>query len=115
MAAPAPPSVALLESHALGGRGRTTERDGYHFNVGPHALYLAGHLQPFLAARNLAPSGGIPGRTVRFARDGRLWPITLGPIGLLRTNLVSPGSRVRLLALLAKLPRMRSDEFVGVP
>ncbi len=108
-------TVAVLDSHLIGGRGRTAEREGYRFNVGAHALYLAGHLQPFLAARNLAPTGGVPGPTVRFLRDEMLWPITLGPVGLLRTNLLRPSSRVRLLGLLARLPRLKTEGLVGMP
>ena len=52
--------VVMLDSNALGGRARTTERDGFHYNTGPHALYRHGHLQPFLAARSISPAGGVP-------------------------------------------------------
>src|SRR5690348_13744823 len=36
-------SVTLFEesSSEIGGRGRTSVHDGYYFNQGPHALYIA--------------------------------------------------------------------------
>src|SRR4051794_13925414 len=69
--------VALIDSHVLGGRAQTTERNGYRHNIGPHALYLAGHLRPFLTARGLEPTGGVPAtKGVRVLRDGELWPVS---------------------------------------
>ena len=107
--------VAVVEAQGLGGRAKTTERDGYSYNVGPHALYLAGHLHPFLKARGLAPAGGPPSTTfTRVLRDGRLWPFGFTALDLARTKLLSARSRVHILALLAKLPRLDAERFVGV-
>jgi glycine/D-amino acid oxidase-like deaminating enzyme len=106
--------VAVIESTSPGGRAKTTERDGYHYNTGPHALYHAGHLLPFLQARGLEPAGREPAsKTIRIVRDGALHELTFSAIDLARTRLLSPKSRMRVLALLAKLPRMRMDQFVG--
>ena len=106
--------VAIVDSTSLGGRATTTVRDGYHYNVGPHALYHAGHLLPFLKTRGLEPAGREPAsKTIRIVRDGGLHELTFSAIDLARTRLLSPKSRMRVLALLAKLPRMRTDQFVG--
>ncbi len=106
--------VAIVDSTTLGGRAKTTERDGYRYNTGPHALYHAGHLLPFLQARGLDPAGREPAtKTIRVLRDGGLHELTFSAIDLARTRLLSPKSRMRVLALLAKLPRMRTDQFVG--
>ncbi len=107
-------SVVLLDAQTPGGRARTTDRDGYHYNVGPHALYLAGHLRPFLASRNMDPAGGMPDtKHVRLLRDGRLWPITFNALDIARTKLLSPRSRVRTLSLMARIPKMDVEQFVG--
>ena len=106
--------VAIVDSTTLGGRATTTARDGYRYNVGPHALYHAGHLLPFLTSRGLEPAGREPAsKTIRIARDSGLHELTFSAIDLARTRLLSPKSRMRVLTLLAKLPRMRTDQFVG--
>ncbi len=106
--------VALVDSHAVGGRAKSVERNGYIYNQGPHALYLAGHLQPFLDARGLSPAGGTPAtKTVRLLRGGDLHELTFSPVGLGRTKLLSPSSRVKLLALLAGFARLKTAQFVG--
>ena len=108
--------VALVDAHAPGGRARTTERDGYWYNIGPHALYLQGHLLRFLSARGLEPKGGVPGAsTVRLIRDGTLWPLSASPLDLARTKLLSQRSRVRLLSLMARLGKADTAQWVGRP
>ena len=113
-AAEAGASVVLLDAHEPGGRARTVTREGFDYNVGPHALYLAGHLQPFLAARAIDPTGGLPPTgSLNLLREGRLWELSLGATGIARTKLLSPRSRARLLNLMARAPRMRTERFVG--
>ena len=113
-AAEAGASVVVVEAQTPGGRAKTIERNGYHYNIGPHALYLAGHLRLFLATRGMDPVGGSPDtKHVRLVRDGRLWPITFGPLDLARTNLLRPRSRLRVLSLMARIPRMKVEQFVG--
>ena len=107
-------SVALVDAHAPGGRARTTERAGYEYNVGAHALYLNGHLRPFLAARGLEPSGGMADTgNVRLLRDGRLWPLSSSVLDIARTKLLTPRSRGRIVSLMARLGKMDTSPFVG--
>ena len=113
-AAEAGSRVVLIDAHEPGGRARTTIREGFEYNIGPHALYLAGHLQPFLAARSMDPAGGLPPTgNVNLIRDGRLWPLSFGAMGISRTKLLSPRGRARVLGLLARVPRMKTERFVG--
>jgi phytoene dehydrogenase-like protein len=113
-AAEAGSRVVLIDAHEPGGRARTTVREGFEYNVGPHALYLSGHLQPFLAARAMAPPGRVPATgSLNLLRDGRLWQLSLGAMGISRTKLLSPRSRARILSLLARVPRMKTERFVG--
>jgi len=113
-AAEAGSRVVLIDAHEPGGRARTTTREGFAYNTGPHALYLAGHLQPFLAARAMDPLGGMPPTgSLNLLRDGRLWQLSLGAMGISRTKLLSPRSRARILGLLARMPHMKTERFVG--
>ena len=106
--------VLLIDSHEPGGRARTTVREGFEYNVGPHALYLAGHLQPFLVARSMAPTGGLPlNRSVNLLREGQLWPLSMSAMDIAKTKLLGPRSRARILSLLARIPRMKTERFVG--
>src|SRR5216110_1064012 len=50
-------STLVLEAHQLGGRARTVERDGFTFNMGPHALYLGGPGTAVLRALGVEPRG----------------------------------------------------------
>ena len=55
-------SVTLFElsSNEIGGRARTSVFDGFHFNQGPHALYLAAEGADVLKELGIAYTGGIP-------------------------------------------------------
>jgi phytoene dehydrogenase-like protein len=55
-------SVTLLEqsSNEIGGRARTSVFDGFYFNQGPHALYLAAEGAEVLKELGIAYTGGIP-------------------------------------------------------
>jgi protoporphyrinogen oxidase len=55
-------SVTLFElsSNEIGGRARTSVFDGFHFNQGPHALYLAAEGGDVLKELGIAYTGGIP-------------------------------------------------------
>jgi phytoene dehydrogenase-like protein len=55
-------SVTLLEqsSNEIGGRARTSVFDGFYFNQGPHALYLAAEGAEVLKELGITYTGGIP-------------------------------------------------------
>ena len=53
--------VTLLEgAEHVGGRARTRRRDGFHLNLGPHALYRAGGGRLALHQLGVRTRGGIP-------------------------------------------------------
>src|SRR5688572_9322220 len=55
-------SVTLFEqsSSEIGGRARTSVFDGFYFNQGPHALFLAAEGAAVLQELGIAYTGGIP-------------------------------------------------------
>ncbi len=79
--------VTVLEAAGeLGGRARTTVRDGYHFNLGPHALYRSGagarvrrRLGAEVRGGRMSPGG------LRFASCGVLLP---------RRSLIRDGGKI---------------------
>ena len=55
----------------LGGRAVTDVLgDGFHLNLGPHALYRKGHAERVLAELGVPVEGGRPATEGRLLRDG---------------------------------------------
>lgn len=106
--------VTVLDAHPGGGRARTDERDGFLHNLGPHALYRAGHLQRLLDQHGLHVPGSVPDASrIDLCRDGRVHPLELSATGITRASLFGRRSRLRLLTLFATLPRRRTAPLVG--
>lgn len=77
--------VVLLEAGSEpGGRARTTERDGFQLNLGPHALYRTGVGASVLAELGVPVPGGDPPAEGLLTEHGREGPIPATPLALLR-------------------------------
>jgi phytoene dehydrogenase-like protein len=113
-AARAGASVRLLEGHGLGGRARTAEQHGYLLNMGPHALYLNGALAKLLDSFGGMPAGGNPLASGPRAWRNEAFEVLPGDAAsLMRTHLLSSGSKVRFAKLFAELPRLDPTKLVG--
>ncbi|HEY8600153.1 MAG TPA: FAD-dependent oxidoreductase [Thermomicrobiales bacterium] len=100
-------SVTLYErSRELGGRARTSERDGYTLNFGPHALYRGGTAAPILRELGVRWHGKAPLQAGYGFADGRLQPLPTGLRSFLTTTLLSAGAKRELLTLLPRLFRL---------
>lgn len=110
-------SVRLLEkASAAGGRARTQDRDSFHFNLGPHALYRGLEGMEVLRRLGIEPRGGLPGVDGAWALNegqGHLFPA--GPGSLLRTRLLGWRGKLELGRLLAGVARIDTSRFDGVP
>ena len=79
--------VALVESRRMGGRARTSTHEGFHFNHGPHALYLGGTLMAACTRLGVTTAGGPPAlRRARVWWDGRLGRLPLTPKAVLASR-----------------------------
>jgi len=104
----------VLDAHAPGGRARTTDRDGYLFNEGPHALYEQGAFMAVLKRWGLEPPGRQPLAADAHALLGDdLHPFPAGPGRLARTPLLRPASRLRFGRLMTRLPRLDVARLAG--
>ncbi|MCX6519704.1 MAG: FAD-dependent oxidoreductase [Actinobacteria bacterium] len=109
-----PPRILVLDAHPAGGRARTSEQAGFLHNVGPHAMYRSGALAALLARHGVEVSGGEPASGAAImVRDGQGHPMRLSPGSMLRTSLLTPGERLRLLALFATVQRAKPAQLVG--
>src|SRR5262252_7688270 len=99
--------VVLERAGELGGRARTQERDGFHFNEGPHALYRGGPADRALRELGVKVRGAIPPAAGSLAlRAGRLFQLPVGLRTLLTTRLFGFGAKRQVALLLARLPKL---------
>src|SRR5262245_12319598 len=99
-------SVVVLEKGAhAGGRARTRTKSGFHFNVGPHALYRGG------AASSVLRELGVPfqGRPPDASRalgvtDREMHPLPVTPGALLTSRLMGASGKWDLALLMRRLP-----------
>lgn len=107
-------SVVVLEGQAPGGRARVTEREGFTFNLGAHALYLGGEAMEVLTRLGIRPEGSRPPlRDYRLHLDGGLHRMPAGPGSLLGTTALGARSKAKLAALLARLPKLDPPALAG--
>ncbi len=99
--------VTLYEkARAVGGRAVTTPFGEFRFNLGPHALYVAGEGRAVLKELGVAVRGGRPPSSGSFAiRGGRLDTLPVGPLSLLTTGILSLGGKLEVARILAALPK----------
>jgi phytoene dehydrogenase-like protein len=95
-------SVTLFEkSSATGGRARTDVERGFHFNLGPHALYAGGAAIRILRELGVEFQGRLPATSGGFAIDrGARHTLPVGPISLLTSGLFGLGAKLDTARLL---------------
>lgn len=104
-------TVTVHEGSAhIGGRARTERRDGYHLNLGPHALYNGGRLHRALTEFGVEVSGKSPKAGGVAWSDGVAHRLPLSPTGLLTTDLLSVVDKLDAGRLMASLPRPLPSE-----
>jgi len=103
--------VLLLEaSPEFGGRARTRNVSGYHFNQGAHAFYRGGFLDDVLHDLGVAVTGNVPDLVSGFfVSDNTLHRAPFSAAGLACTTLLSDAEK-REIASLFRRVRDRSTE-----
>ncbi len=100
--------VVLEQAEHLGGRAATqTTPDGFHFNIGPHALYLGGKASRVLRELDIRIDVRKVGTSGAFAVcDNRVHPFPSGLISMAGTRLFNITERLEALRFLARLGRI---------
>src|SRR5512132_4377665 len=107
-------STIVLEAHHPGGRARTTERDGFVFNHGAHALYVGGPGMEVLRTLGVRPEGTAPPLDrYRVLLDGEQHILPSGPGTLLRTTCLGARDKAQFGKLLAVIPRLDARRLAG--
>jgi phytoene dehydrogenase-like protein len=109
-------TVRLFEqSHGLGGRAQTKQRDGFYLNIGPHALYRGGRGIKVLRELGIEPRGGMPSVSGGFAiKDGVKHTFPAGALSLLTTNLFGLSAKLEAGRLLASIARIDAQQFMDI-
>jgi len=108
-------SVMLLEALTeRGGRSRTREEQGFHFNMGPHALYRNGPAEAVLEELGIRVAGAPPDLGTSLAWcEGRLAKLPGGPLSLLTTRLLGAREKAAMAALFVRLPKLDPTPWQG--
>ena len=108
-------SVRLIEqAHALGGRARTKEQNGFYLNIGPHALYRGGRGIEILQELGVEIHGRVPSVSGGFAvKNNRKYTLPAGFVSLLTTNLFGLSEKLEVAGLLASLAKIDAEAVMG--
>lgn len=99
-------TVTLFEKRRhLGGRAVTHLRNGYRFNLGPHALYHYGAGSRVLRELGIPLRGGIPDARGVAIAGGECFQLPGGVFSLLTTRLLNAGQKVETAKLLMRIRR----------
>lgn len=105
----------VVDGHQAGGRARVSERDGFRFNRGAHALYLGGPGVTVLRRHGIDPQGAPPPlRRYRMSVGGRLHQFPAGPGTLMATTVLGARGKAQVARLLAGLAQMDTAALAGM-
>jgi phytoene dehydrogenase-like protein len=101
-------SVSVFEqARQLGGRAETQITTGFHFNLGPHALYRGGWATRVLQELRIQIDEDKVGTAGAFAyRNNNILPLPTGPASLLTTELFSFAGRLDVMRFLGRVTRI---------
>ena len=97
------PVIVYEQAASLGGRVRTQEKAGFHFNQGPHALYRAGAGAKVLAELGIGYTGQQPPRAGIAIYKETCHPFPYTPLDVLTTSLFSWPEKATFALLAARM------------
>lgn len=97
------PVILYEQATSLGGRARTQEKAGFHFNQGPHALYRAGAGAKVLAELGIAYTGQQPPKAGVAIHNDAIHPFPYTPLDVLTTSLFSWPEKATFALLAARM------------
>ena len=105
-------TVTVLErAGGPGGRAATDERDGFHLNQGPHALYRGGPAEAVLTELGVSVHGAPPNVGGRFVIDGKAELLPAAPGSLLRTGALGIREKAEFGRLFQTVPKLDPRRF----
>ena len=109
------PVVLFEKAREAGGRARTQVEEGFHWNLGPHALYAGGAAARVLRELAVPFSGAKPSVAGFVVDRGAKHTLPGGLVSLLSTRYFGLGAKLETARLLAGLPRVDAAALARVP
>ncbi len=109
-------SVGVFErSSHVGGRAMTTVRQGFSFNLGPHALYRGGAARRVFDQMGLRFSGSLPAPSGGYGLLGNeRHTLPAGFVSLLTTKLLHLPAKLELAKLLGNIQKIDTAPIQGL-
>ncbi|MBP7862898.1 NAD(P)/FAD-dependent oxidoreductase [bacterium] len=107
--------VSVFEkSSAPGGRAKTTNRDSFNLNLGPHALYNLGSLNKYLTATGIELSGNYPA-TKRSAAiyGGKVVDLPVDVKHLLRTKYLNVFEKLEYAKFFGEVAKIDTEKLMN--
>lgn len=101
-------TILLEQATEVGGLARTRNHHGFYFNLGPHALYRAGHARRILTALGIRYKAGQPAGDGLAVYQGKAARLPANLLSLLACGILSPGDKWQLAQLMARLGRIET-------
>jgi phytoene dehydrogenase-like protein len=108
--------VTILEKgRRPGGRAQTRERDGYFFNLGPHALFAGGPGASVLRELGVPFSGTTPPpRRIHLELAQQFYGLPGDVPTLLKTRALSFSEKMTFARLMTQLPKVEPDSIAAL-
>jgi phytoene dehydrogenase-like protein len=107
--------IVLEQSGHFGGRASTHVRDEIHWNLGPHALYCAGHAFRLFKDLGIPFTGRFPNPgNGLLVNDDAAFPIPAGIRSFIATRLLTVREKWQLARFLMRLTKLDARQFEGV-
>lgn len=107
--------VTVFEKRrSLGGRAVTHLRQGFRFNLGPHAVYRAGAGARIYRELGIPIRGGMAPRSGMALLGGEQYTLPLSPVSIALTSLLGSRGKMEAAALFVRLPRMNTRAYESI-
>ena len=108
-------SVTIFERRRVhGGRAITHLRQGYRFNLGPHAVYRGGASSIVYRELGIPVRGGSPPNKAIALNAGTRSALPVAPFSLLTTSLLSAGGKFEMAKLMVRLRFLDPARFADM-
>lgn len=107
-------TILLEHASEVGGLARTRNHQGFYFNLGPHALYRAGHARRIFTALGIQYKAGQPAGDGLAVYQGKAARLPANLLSLLACGILSPGDKWRLAQLMARLGSIETGPLKAI-
>lgn len=106
--------VVVEQNHQPGGRAKTQVKDGFHFNLGPHALYRAGAGRKILRELGVEFRATVPDARGYAIKNGRKYKLLTDVWSMLTSRVVGLPAKFELARFLSSFDKLDPQALQNV-